>query len=241
MVIKEIGMLVEKFGVRNLKIIDELFILKEEHYMTIVDLIIQKGYDLNMWAYARVDSIKFENLDKMKKAGINWLGIGIESASEHVRDGVNKKMREKDVKSVVRRIQDAGIRIGANYLFGLPDDTLDTMKETLDFALDLNAEMANMYCAMAYPGSKLYDMAIREGWTLPKEWHGYSQHSYETLPLPTKYLSSREVLKFRDDAWHKYYSSPAYLGLIEREFGIGQRKNIEELTKIRLKRRLLGD
>lgn len=242
-VVREIELLVKKYGVKNIKIIDELFVLNEKHYMTIVDLLIKrlinKGYPLNFWAYARVDSIKFENLQKMKKAGINWLGLGIESANEVVRDGANKMMRRKDIKDVVRLIQDAGIRVGANYIFGLPDDTLGTMQETLDFALELNAELANFYCAMAYPGSKLYEIAIKKGWELPKEWHGYSQHSYETLPLPTKYLSAKEVLKFRDEAFHKYFENPRYLKMIEEKFGKKVSEHIREMTKIKLKRKLL--
>lgn len=239
-VLDEISVLTEKYGVKNLKIVDELFVLQEKHYMTIVDMIIQRGYVLNMWAYARIDSIKLEHLKRMKKAGINWLGLGIESVSEFVRDGVNKQMRKKNIREVVERIQDAGIRVGANFIFGLPDDTYDTMQETLDFALELNTELSNFYCAMAYPGSKLYDIAIKEGWELPKEWHGYSQHSYETLPLPTKHISAKEVLKFRDDAFHNYFENPRYLNMIEDKFGIKVKEHIQEMTKTRLKRKLLG-
>src|SRR3990172_10398886 len=241
LVISEIGALVEKYGVRNLKIADELFVLNEKHYMTIVDMIIQRGYDLNIWAYARVDSVAFENLPRMKKAGINWLALGIESVSEFVRDGVNKQMRKKDIKGVVKKIQEAGIRVGANYIFGLPDDTRETMQENLDFAMELNAELANFYCAMAYPGSKLYDIALREGWELPKEWLGFSQHSYETQPLPTKHIGAAEVLKFRDKAFHAYFANSEYLGMIEQKFGADVRRHIEEMNSIRLKRRLLGD
>jgi len=236
-VIEEIGVLVEKHAVKNLKIIDELFVLREKHYMTIVDLILQRGYDLNMWAYARVDSIKLENLEKMKKAGINWLGLGIESASEFVRDGVNKQMRKKNVKDIVKQIQGAGIRVGANYIFGLPDDTMDTMQETLDFALELNAELSNFYCAMAYPGSKLYDIAVREGRELPKEWYGYSQFSYETLPLCTKYLNSREVLRFRDKAFQLYYANPKYIKMIQNTFGPRIVEHIKEMTSQKLERK----
>lgn len=238
-VIQEIGTLVERHKVKNLKIVDELFVFNEKHYMTIVNLIIEKGYDLNIWAYARVDSIKFENLKKMKQAGINWLGLGIESVSEFVRDGVNKQMRKKNIREVVERIQDAGIRVGANFIFGLPDDTTDTMQETFDFAAELNAELANFYCAMAYPGSKLYEIAVKEGWELPKEWHGFSQHSYETIPLPTKHISAKEVLKFRDDAFHKYNENYTYLKMIEEKFGLKVKAHIQDMTKTRLKRKLL--
>jgi len=61
-----------------------------------------------------------------------------------------------------------------NYIFGLPDDTIETMDETLDMAMDLNCEFANFYSAMAYSGSKLYNIAIKANLKLPKEWHGYA-------------------------------------------------------------------
>lgn len=240
-VIKEIDLLVNKYGIKNIKIVDELFVLSEKHYMTIVDLLLRRGYDLNFWVYARVDTVKPENLKRMKKAGIKWLGLGIESASELVRDGVTKRMKKKNIKEIVRRIQDAEIRVGANYIFGLPDDTYDTMQETLDLALELNTEWANFYCAMAYPGSKLYDIALKENWELPMDWHGFSQHSYEMHPLPSKYVSAKEVLRFRDNAFHQYFENPDYLRMIEEKFGTEVRRHIEEMTKTRLKRRLIEE
>jgi len=240
LVVDEIGVLVKDYGVKNLKIVDELFVLKEDHYMGIVGKILERGYDLNMWAYARIDTIDYKNLARMKKAGINWLGLGIESASALVRDGANKQMKRKDIADVVRAIQGEGIRVGANFIFGLPDDTHETMEETLDMALELNAEWANFYCAMAYPGSRLYNIALKDGWELPAEWHGFSQHSFEALPLPTKHISASEVLRFRDEAFHRYFENPAYLSMIEERFGSEVLAHIKSMTATRIKRRLLA-
>ena len=240
-VVAEIDTLVREYGVRNLKIVDELFVLHEPHYMGIVDLLIEREYDLNIWAYARVDTVKPENLARMKQAGINWLALGIESANPDVRDSASKRMRVQDVQQVVQTIQAAGIRVIGNYIFGLPDDTLATMQETLDMALALNCEFANFYSAMAYPGSKLYDLALESGWQLPTSWHGYSQHAYECLPLPTKHCTAAEVLKFRDDSFHTYFSNPAYLAMVEGKFGRHVREHIERISASRLKRKLLGD
>jgi anaerobic magnesium-protoporphyrin IX monomethyl ester cyclase len=239
LVVKEIGVLVNDYGIKNIKIVDELFVLDEKHYMAIVDLLLKKAYDLNFWVYARIDTVKPENLKKMKEAGINWFALGIESANPDVRDGARKKMREKDIKKVVKTVQDAGIRVIGNYIFGLPDDNITTMQETLDMAMDLNCEFANFYCAMAYPGSELHKITIQKGWELPKEWHGFSQHSYETLPLPTKYLSAKEVLKFRDDAFHQYFESHNYLNMIEQKFGSSVKEHIQEMTKRKLNRKIL--
>jgi len=241
LVLEEIGILVKKYGVKNIKIVDELFILQARHYMAILEMLIKEGYELNIWAYARVDTVKLENLQIMKKAGINWLALGIESANADVRDGAQKKMRVKDIKKVVQTIQDAGIRVIGNYIFGLPGDTIGTMQETLDMAVDLNCEFANFYCAMAYPGSRLYDIAIKEGWQLPKEWHGFSQHSYETFPLPTRYVSAQKVLKFRDDAFHKYFTNSYYLKTIEGKFGREVREHVQTMTETRLRRKYLQE
>jgi len=238
--VNEIGILVSRYGIKNIKIADELFILKEKHYMTIVELLIEKGYDLNIWAYARVDTVKPENLQKMKKAGINWLALGIESANPDVRDGASKKMRVNDINKIVKTIQNEGIRIIGNYIFGLPDDTVETMEETFNMAIELNCEFVNFYSGMAYPGSQLYKLAVKECWELPKKWHGFSQHSYETLPLPTKYISAKEVLKFRDEAFNRYYKNQDYLEMIESRFGKNVRKHIQYMTKNKIKRKILA-
>jgi anaerobic magnesium-protoporphyrin IX monomethyl ester cyclase len=239
LVVGEMELLRTKYGVRNIKIIDELFVYDERHYMRILDSIIRRDLDLNIWAYGRVDTVKQNNLKKMKKAGINWLALGIESGNPVVRSRASKRMGANDIKEIVRNIQDAGIRVMGNYIFGLPDDTFETMQETFDMAAELNCEFANFYCAMAYPGSKLYEIAVKEGWRLPDEWHGFSQHSYEIFPLSTKYVGAQEVLRFRDDAFHRYFESPAYLEMIERKFGNRVKEHVREMTRKRLKRKVL--
>jgi len=238
-VLDEMALLAGTYGIYNLKIVDELFILKPEHYLPILQGIIDRGLRLNMWVYARVDTIRPEHLPLMKRAGANWVALCIESANPAVRDGASKNMRARDIKAVVRQIQDAGIRVIGNYIFGLPDDTLATMRETLDLALDLNCEFANFYCAMAYPGSRLYSLAVEEHWQLPDCWHAFSQHAYNARPLPTRHLSAAAVLRFRDDAFHAYFSHPPYLAMVGEKFGAPVREHIADCAQTRLRRQLL--
>lgn len=247
-IIKQIDFLVKEYGVKIIKIIDEMFLLNKAHVEGIADRIIERGYKLNIWAYARVDTIKdVALLEKIKKAGINWLILGIESGSKHVRDGVEKgRFIDNDIVKSVRTVQKAGIYVMGNYIFGLPDDTNETMAQTLQLAQELNCEWANFYSAMAYPGSKLYEIAKQEGWHLPddegmKGCIGFSQHSYETLPLPTKTLSAAEVLKFRDYAHHAYYTSEKYLNLVRNTFGEKAYEHIKTMNAYKMKRKILGD
>jgi hypothetical protein len=111
------------------------------------------------------------------------------------------------------------------------------MTQTLDLALELNCEFANFYCAMAYPGSALYTTAVDKGLALPESWGGYSQHAVDTLPLATKHVSAGEVLRFRDAAFQAYFSSPAYLAMVERRFGAETVVHVREMTSHRLERR----
>ncbi len=239
LVVEELELLQKTYGVKNIKFVDEMFVLDERHYMKIMDLIIEKHLDLNIWCYARVDTVKQSTLAKMKLAGVNWLALGIESANADVRDGASKKMRIKEIEPIVRQIQAAGISVIGNYIFGLPDDTIETMQETLAMAMELNCEFANFYCAMAYPGSKLYTLAVNQNWQLPKEWKDYSQHGYEMRPLPTKYISAKEVVKFRDNAFHRYFENPVYLNMVEQKFGENVKKYIADVSQLHLPRRIL--
>jgi anaerobic magnesium-protoporphyrin IX monomethyl ester cyclase len=242
-IINQIDLLVNSYGIKNIKVPDEMFVLNEQHVMGICDLIIERGYDLNIWAYARVDTVKDRYLEKLKKAGFNWLALGIESGSKYVRDGVEKgRFGDTDIVKTTDKIKEHGIYIIANYIFGLPDDTRPSMQETLDLALEINAEWANFYCAMAYPGSPLYERARELGQPLPDDeggpgWIGYSQHSYECMPLPTDTLSGQEVLDFRDAAFDKYFTHPAFLSMVRDRFGQQLVDHIDSMVSIKIKRK----
>ncbi len=236
-VIEEIDLLVNRYGVRNIKFADEMFVLNARHVSGICDLIIERGYDLNIWAYARVDTVKEGMLDKLKRAGFNWLAFGIEAANDRVLNDVDKRYEVEQVYDTISRVKAAGINIIGNYIFGLPEDDVESMQETLNLAIELNTEFANFYSAMAYPGSALYTHAMANGWALPSTWSGYSQHSVDTLPLPTRYLPASEVLKFRDHAFHTYFAHAPYLSYVERRFGAETVAHIRDMATHRLTRK----
>jgi radical SAM superfamily enzyme YgiQ (UPF0313 family) len=223
-------------GVRNIKIADEMFVLNKKHVLGICDEIIDRGLTFNIWAYARIDTVKEGMLPKLKEAGFNWLAFGIEAANSRVQADVDKRFDEQDVYDTVAKVKAAGINIIGNFIFGLPEDDLASMQETLDMALNLNCEFANLYSAMAYPGSPLYNSALAQGWELPEKWSGYSQHAVDSKPLRTKYLSSAEVLSFRDGAFQKYFSAPGYLEMVRARFGQETVDHIRRMTTHKLVR-----
>jgi radical SAM superfamily enzyme YgiQ (UPF0313 family) len=227
---------VSRYGVRNIKLADEMFVLNPRHVLGLCNLIAERGYDLNIWAYARMDTVRDDMLDALKRAGVNWLAFGIEAASDRVLADVDKRYKVDTVYETVRKVKAAGINIIGNFIFGLPEDTIESMQETLDLAIELNCEFANFYSAMAYPGSPLYEQALSRGWALPETWSGYSQHSVDTLPLPTRHVSAAEVLDFRDRAFTTYFTNPSYLAMMRTKFGGAVADHVTAMTGHRLVR-----
>ena len=238
---KEIQKLAD-LGVRTLRISDEMFFLNRKYYEPLLTDIAERDLGLSMWTYSRVDTVRPSALELFKKAGVDWLALGIEAGSQTVRKEVSKgTFQEVNIREVCGTVRSAGIHVISNYIFGFPDDTLQTMQQTLDLALELNTEMANMYPCQALPGSPIHRRALKEGWKLPDSYAGYAFLSYDCEPLATKHVSAADVLRFRDQAWQTYFRNPTYLELVQRSFGEPQRRNVENMAEVRLKRRLLGD
>jgi len=228
------------YGVKTIRLSDEMFFLNKKYYVPILEEIIKRGLKFNMWAYARVDTVREDQLALFKKAGINWLCLGIEAGNQIVRKDIDKgRFQEVNIRDIVKLINSYDINILGNYIFGLPEDNIGRMQETLDLAMELNTEHANFYPCQALPGSPLYFEAKNKGWEMPSTFEEYAFYSYECKPLQTNYCSGKEVLEFRDNAWKKYFTNVSFLKKIEKKFGIDSANNIKKLSDINLKRKIL--
>jgi anaerobic magnesium-protoporphyrin IX monomethyl ester cyclase len=187
-IMKEIDTLTYKYGVRNIKFWDELFALDEVRVLSICEQL--QYYDLNIWAYARVDTITKGMLKVMKKAGINWLVYGFE--------GVSDKKFIRGTENVIKMTRDAGISIMGNFMFGAPNTTPDDDMGSLEFAKKHLFEFVNFYDAKPYPGSQWYK---------------------DTKPQDIEYNQYKQISPFRDKAWMDYFTNPEYLSMIGKKWG----------------------
>jgi len=231
-------------GVHTIKITDEMFLLNRKYYVPLCEMLRDRGYGkfLRMWAYSRVDTVKRPDLlSLVREAGIKWLALGIESGDKIVRLEVSKgKFEDVDINKVIDQVHSADIEVMANYIFGLPGDTVQSMQKTLELSKELCTFGWNAYAAMALPGSQLYRNAFLNGTPLPDTYEGYSFHGYDTLPLPTETLTAAEILQFRDNAFEEYHSYPLFLEKIKNKFGQIAVDNINEMLKIKLNRKIIN-
>jgi anaerobic magnesium-protoporphyrin IX monomethyl ester cyclase len=190
-ILEEINLLAAKYQVHNIKFWDELFAWKEQRVIDICKELVP--YKLNIWAYARLDSVTKKILKAMKDGGINWVAYGIESV-------IDDKF-VSGTERVIRMTRDAGINIIGNFMFGLPGEPPETMQQSLDFAKKHLFEYVNFYVARPYPGSQWYKD------TKPNmNWEEYDQYG-------------KNRTSFRDYAFMEYFSNPAYLDMIRHKFG----------------------
>jgi len=243
-IVKEFDKLVD-LGVYTIKITDEMFLLNRKYYVPLCEMLKERGYSdkLRMWAYSRVDTVRRPDLLKLvREAGIKWLALGIESGDKTVRLEVSKgRFEDVDIEKVIQQVHDADIEVMANYIFGLPGDTKESMQKTLELSKELCTFGWNAYAAMALPGSKLYKEAVTNGIPLPNDYEGFSFHGYETLPLPTETLTAAAVLEFRDKAFEEYHSYSPFLEKVKKKFGQVAVDNIDEMLKVKLKRRIIDE
>ena len=243
-IIKEFDKLISK-GVYTIKIVDEMFLLNPKFYIPLCEELVKRNKEdkLKMWAYSRIDTVKnLDTLNLLRKAGIKWLCLGIESGRKNIRLEVSKgKFEEVDIKKVVDHIHQAGIEVMANYIYGLPGDDVDSINETFDLSKELCTSGWNTYTAIPLPGSQLYLEAKNKGQKLPSSYEAYSFHSYHTEPMPTEKLSGADLLKLRDKAFIDYHTAPKFLKRIENKFGTIAKENIINMTQIKLKRKLIDE
>lgn len=243
-IINEFKKLID-MGIKTIRITDEMFLLNPKYYLPLCEKLAELNSDdsLRMWAYSRIDTVKNPQvLSKVRKAGIKWLCLGIESGDKKVRLEVAKgKFEDVDVRKIIKQVHEADIDVMANYMYGLPGDDKETIKKTYDLSVELCTSGWNTYPAMALPGSALYKEGIEKGIAMPKSYSGYSFHAYDTVCLPTEKLQPWEVLKLRDDNFINYHLNQKFLERIKNRFGEKAVKNIKQMSKIKLTRKLVEE
>jgi anaerobic magnesium-protoporphyrin IX monomethyl ester cyclase len=220
-VVRELELLVNELGVKYVEIIDDTFTLNEVRVERLCDAIIERGLGdkLRMWCFARADRVSERLMDKMRRAGIEWVFMGFESGKDLILESINKQQTVEQIRRAVDIVHSAGIHVGGNYVFGLPGDTQESMQETLALAKELNTEYANFFITMCYPGTKILEVAKEKGYPLPERWGQYGFFAPDAVPMRTEALTGGDILKFRDNAFKEYFGSERYQRMIRWEFG----------------------
>jgi len=173
-VLEHIKYVVDRYGVKHIHFEDDNINIDIVRFEKIVDGITQNNFGIT-WDTPnglRVDNLSHELLKKIKKSKCTYLIIGVESGNQDVLDKIiHKRLDLKKVIQCAQWCQDLGIDLRAFYVFGFPGETIDNIKQTADFALNLLEKYGvypYIHVAMPYVGTELYNICAKNGFLVRK-------------------------------------------------------------------------
>ena len=138
------------------------------------------------------------------------LALGIESESDDVRKNMVKRLERQKIQTAFRNMRNAGIRSFAFFIFGYPGETLRTMQQTTEYAIELDPDFANFYPAVPYPGTALHEKCAREGLLGPAA-NDWSRMEYSYYLLRGNGLDEGVVMQAINRAKRRFFLRPAYM------------------------------
>ena len=224
--------------VKEVLIDDDTFTMNKAHAMATAQELIKIKNKLKWTCEAR-GNLDLETLKLMKKAGCRLIVTGFESVNQSVLDRVNKGIKMDVVNQYVKDAKIARIKIHACFMAGNPGDSIETLNDTLDWALKYNFDTIQFFPLQVYPGTKAYDWAIESGYIKTQDFRSWvspsGMHS-NTLKENDMGLTYDQALDFCDYARRKYYLRPRFIAskIVEGIFDpIELRKNIIGFMNLR--------
>jgi radical SAM superfamily enzyme YgiQ (UPF0313 family) len=210
--IEELKILNDKYKVKWIQFSDDIFTINRERTLELCKKIIKEEFNFYWQCQTRIEHIDKELLKLMYKAGCRTIGFGIESANESTRKLLGKgNINNETIEKNRKLCKEANIEFFMNLMIGLPDETLEDMKKSVEFAIKIDADYMLPHCTVAYPYTKLFEMGLQKGILYPKIWYDYVK---DKAPLPNfveKYLTIKEIKKAQGEAFKQFFLRPKYI------------------------------
>lgn len=199
-VIEEIEFLESK-GIKEIEFLDDTFTLNPRRVEDICNLLKKERVDLSWSCSSRVNTINKEIAEKMKEVRCHTVFFGVESGTDWVLKSIGKGISLKEAERSVQITKDLNMNSICSFILGMPEENIETINNTINFAIKLDPTFAQFSIATPYPGTKLYDIAVRKGYLLTKDWSRYTgiDPVMRILDVPTEKLKemfTRAYLRF---------------------------------------------
>jgi radical SAM superfamily enzyme YgiQ (UPF0313 family) len=209
-VVDEMQECLEKHGLRNFTMWSDTFNQNRKFVMEVCGEIKKRGLEkkIRWMANSRVDHVDPEVLKEMRSSGCIGVSYGVESGVEEILKNMKKGATAEQARIAVKQTKEAGIEVLTHIIFGLPGETMETIKETIKYVKELDPDYAQFYCAIPFPKTELEEMGKKNGWITTEDYAKYELNQ-PILHLPT--LSVEDLQKARDMAYRQFYLRPSYV------------------------------
>lgn len=213
-VVKQVELLYTEYGIRQIQFYDDTFTVLKPHVLRFCELLAAKKLDLSWTAYIRGDCFSADMAAAMKKAGCHQVLMGVETGSAEIAKRIGKPIDRQRYKDAVRVAHEQGLEVRGTFIIGNMDETAASMRETLEFALELDIDLFQLSISTPYPGSMLYKEAAERGALLSTDWYQFGQGQ---VLVDQPQISADEIYAFERHAFRRFYLRPkSVLRMIRR-------------------------
>lgn len=207
-VLAEILRDVDEFGGTAIDFFDETFAVDRKYAMELMDLMIQNKLPERMkWtAETRVNLADLDLFKKMKQSGCKFLAFGVESGNPDILAATGKNITRDQVVRAVSLAKQAGLRRGAFFIIGHPNETMETAQDTIDFAASLNTDRVAFGIMVPYPGTRVWELAKKgEGGykIISSDWTDFNKQLGNSLELEG--LTRRQLERLQLMGYLRFY------------------------------------
>ncbi len=206
-VLHEIKTLKNDYGINEIIIFDDTFLIHRKRAIQICEGIIQNKLDISWSCNARVNNIDAELLDIMKKAGCWLVQVGVESGNQKILDGIKKGITLEQIEKACRLIFKAGLGVKAYFILGHPNETEETLNDTIKFMNKLPLHFSAINFMTPLPGTELWDVAKHFG-KFDKDRLEKVNYLSDRPGFIPKGVSEKILVEKSREAYLKFYLNP---------------------------------
>ena len=196
-------------GIKDIFFTDFTFEARRENTLAICQKIVEEKLDLSWVCSSRANTLNRELLQWMKQAGCHTVMLGVESGDEELLVRYSKGVTKKQMQQAFALCREFKIRTLGHFIIGLPGETEESVKKTLDFSRVLDCDIASFNIAVPALGTPLREAAIKNGWINKSVLQFDASDSYPILETPQ--FSKEQSREWRNRAVRQFYFRPSYL------------------------------
>lgn len=169
------------------------------------------------WSCNAKANVPRDTLKKLKDGGLRLLLVGYESGDQQILHNIKKGMRVEVAERFTKDCHELGIAIHGTFIVGLPGETRETLKKTAEWAAKINPHTIQVSLAAPYPGTFLYDQAVKNGWLDADHAELVDEHGIQIAPLHYPHLAHSEIFEAVETFYKSFYFRPKKIGAIVKE------------------------
>jgi len=205
--LEEIKRNVSEFGMKGMLFRDPLFTVDKKRSAGIAEGIIKNNLDFEWACETRIDCLDKELLEKLYSAGLRSINVGIESSDPKILASASRKPVEiRHQEEILSHCEKLGIKVSAFYILGLPDDTLESVNNTIEYAKKINSHIAQFFICTPFPGTEFFEQTKSR--IFEKDFEKFDSF---TPVFTHKNLSTEQLLHLKEKAFQEYYFRPSYI------------------------------